>query len=74
MGNLKGFLTARADGTADMHVVELLQRYSSRLLDFPGFGRHLIVSTEADMVRDMQNHVSSCNHGQKQNASYLFIL
>ncbi len=57
MGNLKDYLAARANGTVDEYALYQYQRYSTRTLNFVGFGRHVIDTQDAEIIRDIQNHV-----------------
>jgi hypothetical protein len=72
MGNLKEFVAARVGGTFDEHVLSQFQRYSTRILDFPGFGRHVIETQDVDVLRDLQNHVSHRNSAG--HTSYLMLV
>ena len=58
MGNLNSLVAARADGTFDKYMHRQFQRYSTRILDFPGFGRRMINAADAEMARDMTNNVT----------------
>ncbi len=57
MGNLKGFVAARADGTIDEYIFDQYRVHSTRILNFVGFGHHIMDTKDVDIVQDLQNHV-----------------
>ncbi len=74
MGNLNSLVAARADGSMNEFLHRQFQRYSTRILDFPGFGRHLIGTQDLDILKDLQNHVSHDKAMIKAAPSYRILL
>ena len=72
MGNLNSLVAARADGSMNEFLHRQFQRYSTRILDFPGFGRHLIGTQDLDVLKDLQNHVS--HHNSAGHTRYLMLV
>jgi len=57
-GNMSKFIESRQNGRIDSYLYEMREKFQSRILDFSGFGRHHIISSDAEIIRDLQlNHV-----------------